>query len=599
MTPTTQAPYDVDDLVPAPTAEPGEPPEDPTLEPEPAPPPAPEPEREITDDPQPPPEDPRQQDGQDTTGTGADGDVFDCGLVDPGCHVSNWFADFVVSGLNPALGWLAEKAFHTPLPSEGMKGLHAGILTTANVLFVLLVVAGGLVVMGYRTFQDRYSVGEILPRIVFAFVAANSSLWMSTEIVRLSNGVAAAIGADGINAREAAANFRDRLDVLLAEAVVFTILLLVVAVVLLVVWMVTEAVRICTVIVLVVAAPVLLAFHALPQTNRIAELWWKLMAGLCAIPIAQSLVFITMMRLFFEGQMTLFGSLHPTSDSADDVGGADWLMQIMLLLVLLYTQIRIPVWVKRLIWEPTHPGSSPIAALLRNLAWMLAFRSLGNLRMPGVFTHGLNLGLKWPHLGWPSRTPGRKLPRYTPGPPKGVQPLRPQAWWYRPRHEAPEPIGALPGPRAALPGPGGGPSGPRSHGGPPGTPGLLGPRALPPVPDPRVGPRVPARHALEEGRIPGSPRTGQQVLFGRPTPGPPAPSTAAGPVRRWRQGVLPTPPPVRVPGRRAPERVGDAWARQQREPRRPAHVKGQRPLFPNPKRMWKQYGLFPRPKRDS
>ncbi|WP_268643623.1 hypothetical protein [Nocardiopsis sp. EMB25] len=565
-------------------------------------------EREITDDPLPPPEDPREGEpplrgrdpAEDAVELDTDGDVFDCGLVDPGCHVSNWFADFVISGLNPALGWLAEKAFHTPLPSEGMKALHAGILVTANVLFVLVVVAGGLVVMGYRTFQDRYSVGEILPRIVFAFVASNLSLWVSTEIVRLSNGVAAAIGADGINAREAAVNFRDRLDALLAEAVVFTILLLVVAVVLLVVWMVTEAVRICTVIVLVIAAPVLLMFHALPQTNRIAELWWKLMAGLCAIPIAQSLVFITMMRLFFEGQMTLFGALNPTTDSADDVGGADWLLQIMLLLVLLYTQIRIPAWVKKLIWEPTHPGSSPIAALVRNLAWMLAFRSLGNLRMPGVFTHGLNLGLKWPHLGWPGRTPGRKLPRYTPGPPKGVQPLHSQAWWYRPRHDPPEPIGALPGPRPALPGPGGGSSGPRPHGGPPGPAGLPGPRALPPVPDPRVGTPAPPRRALVEGRMPGSPRTGQQVLFRSPASPQAGPSAAgAPPQRRWRQGVLPTPPPVRVPGRRAPERVADVWVRQQREPRRPAHVKGQRPLFPNPKRRWKQYGLFPRPKRDA
>ncbi|MEV2279468.1 hypothetical protein AB0I72_28210 [Nocardiopsis sp. NPDC049922] len=531
-----------------------------------------------------------------------EGAVFECGLVDPGCHVSNWFADLVISGLNPALGWLAEKAFHTPLPSEGMKGLHAGILTTSNTLFVLLVVAGGLVVMGYRTVQDRYSVAEVLPRIVFAFIASNLSLWVSTEIVRLSNGVAAAIGADGINAREAAVNFRDRLDVLLAEAMVFTIVLLVVAVVLLVVWMVTEAVRICTVIVLVVAAPVLLVFHALPQTNRIAELWWKLMAGLCAIPIAQSLVFIAMTRLFFEGQMTLFGTLNPTSDSADDVGGASWLMQIMLLLVLLYTQVRIPAWVKKLIWEPTHPGSSPIAALVRNLAWMLAFRSLGGLRVPGVLRNGLNLGLTWPQLGWPGRAPGRKLPRYTPGPPNGVQPLRPQAWWYRPRHEAPEPVGALPGPRRALPGPGGGSPWPRPHGGPSGTPGLPGPRGLPPVPDPRVAAPAPPRRALVEGRMPGSPRTGQQVLFGRPASGPPAspsPTVSSGPVRRWRQGVLPTPPPVRVPGRRTPERVADVWSNPRPTPRRPAHVKGQRPLFPNPKRTWKQYGLFPRPKNNA
>ncbi|WP_143831925.1 hypothetical protein [Nocardiopsis sp. CNR-923] len=276
-------------------------------------------------------------------------------------------------------------------------------------------------------------------------------------------------------------------------------------------------------------------------------------------------------------------------------------MQVMLLLVLLYTQVRIPAWVKRLIWEPTHAGSSPIAALVRNLAWMLAFRSLGGLRVPGVLRNGFDMGLRLSEVYWPRSRPGRKLPRYKPGPPKGVQPLRPQAWWYRPRHEAPEPVGALPGPRRALPSPGSGSTpGPRPHGGPSGTPGLAGPRALPPVPAPRVGTPAAPRRALVEGRMPGSPRTGQQVLFSRPAP-PQAGESVAGapPQRRWRQGVLPTPPPVRVPGRRAPERVGDVWSNPRPTPRRSAHVKGQRPLFPNPKRKWKQYGLFPRPKNDA
>ncbi|MFV2198824.1 hypothetical protein [Nocardiopsis sp. LOL_012] len=599
--PADPAPPD-DEPLPPPADDPLPAPQD--TAPAPAPEPGPGPRPEINDDPLPPPEDPNAgeppQPGQAPAGEvvelDTDGDVFDCGLIDPGCHVSNWFADFVVSGLNPALGWLAQKAFHTPLPTEGMKGLHEGILTTANVLFVLLVVAGGLVAMGYQSVQSRYSAADLLPRLVFAFVAANFSLWVSTEMVRLSNQFASAIGADGINTREAVLNFRDRLDVLLAEAVVFTVLFLVVVVVLLVVWMIAEAVRICMVIVLVVAAPLLLMFHGLPQTNRLAELWWKSMVGLCAIPVAQSVVFIAMARLFFEGQMTLFGAMNTTSATADDVGEVDWLMQIMLLLVLLYVQIRIGSWVMRLVWQP-NLGTSPIAALLKNIAWILAFRSLSAARVPGVLRDGLDLGLRWPQRG--PRAPhgakpsGVKPPR--PAASNGVQPVQPQAWWYRPRHDPPAPAADLPGPRHALPAPGGAPSGPGPQSTPPTPSGLPGPRALPPVPDPRPGPPAPPRRALEEGRMPGSPRSGQQTLFVRPNPPTRTPPEAgAPPQRRWRQGVLPgTPPPVRAPGRRAPERVADVWARQRREPRRNAHVKGQRPLFPNPKRVWKQYGLFP------
>ncbi|MFD6949850.1 hypothetical protein A6A08_21285 [Nocardiopsis sp. TSRI0078] len=585
-----------------------------------------------------------------------DGDVFDCGLVDPGCHVSNWFADFVVSGLNPALSWLAEKAFHTPVPTEGMKALHSGILTTSNTLFVLLIVAGGVVAMGYQSVQNRYSATDILPRCVFAFVASNFSLWAATEMIRASNQIAAAIGAEGIDAHEAAVNLRDRMEVILEEALVFTILLLVVVVVLLVVWMVSEAVRICMAIVLTIAAPLLLIFHALPQTNRLAELWWKSMAGLCAIPIAQSVVFIAMARLFFEGQMTIFGALRDTaapeqgpdmvldtgtgqsvtlassvlaSPSDGQTGDAGWLMQIMLLLVLLYVQIRIGSWVMKLVWQP-NPGTSPIAAILKNIAWMLAFRSIGRMRLPTAPA----ASLKWQFSS--PRTPGRNLPRYTPKPGTGLQPLQSQAWWYRTLHDHPAPASAITtGDRRALPGPGGDQPGPRPPGPGPatgpggGTPGaagspswpggrargplpLPGPRALPPVSPPRVAPPAPVRRELEVGGMPGSPKVGQQVLFPRPAPPPKPSAPAAPPKRRWHQGVLPTPPPVRVPGRRATQRLGlpDPVPRPSAGLRhlpgmpsltwnKPPHVKGQRALFPNPKRVWKQYGLFPRPDQDT
>ncbi|MDE3721434.1 hypothetical protein PWG71_08535 [Nocardiopsis sp. N85] len=603
-----------DDPLPPPSDDP--PPEGPEPEA------GPEADPEITDDPLPPPEDP--QGGEppvvepEPVELEVDDNVFDCDLIDAGCHVSNWFADFAVSGLNPALGWLASKAFYTPVPTEGMQGLHAGILGVSNTLFVLLVVAGGLIAMGHQSVQSRYSAADILPRIVWGFVAANVSLWISTEMITVSNQVSAAIGAQSIDPREAAENFRDRLDALVAEALIFTVLLVVVVVILFVVWMITEAVRICMAIVLVIGAPLLLIFHALPHTNRVAEMWWRSMAGLCAIPVGQSIVFMSLAKLFFEGQLTFADINHTSSATGDEVGDADWLMQLLLLLVLIYTQIRIGSWVMRLVWQP-NPGTSPIASLLKNIAWMLAFRSVSGLRMPRALP---SLGLHWPRRS--PAPPGRPLPRHTPAPPSGLQPLQPQAWWYRARHD---PAGALGAGRPALPGPGGpagpwpaGPGAPPGGGGPgtPGHPGrpraLPGPRALPPPGSQRGLPGVPPRRALEEGRMPGSPQTGQQVLFPRP-PAPavrPQPASPTGaPRRRWRQLVLPTPPPVRVPGRRAPERLGWVGPRPRAAeglrhlPSMPAlswdkrpQVKGQIPLFSSPRRVWKQYGLFPRPDRD-
>ncbi|GAA1112399.1 hypothetical protein GCM10009603_35510 [Nocardiopsis exhalans] len=650
-----------DEPLPPPSDDPLPPPQEPSPAPEPAPEsesgPGPEeldpaPEPEITDDPLPPPEDEREDEPRggrqdptelpkDPVELETDDKVFDCGLTDGGCHISNWFADFVVSGLNPALAWLAERAFWTPMPTEGMKALHSGILTTTNIVYLLLIVAGAVIAMGYQTIQTRYSATDLLPRLVAGFAAANLSMWISTEIIRLSNDMSTAIGARGIDAREAAENLRDRMDVILTEALLFTLLLLVVIVVLLVVWMISEAVRICVVIVLVIGAPLLLMFHALPHTNRLAELWWKSLVGACAIPIAQAVAFLAMMQLFFEGQMSLTGNITaaPTgpggnmvvldtgsehtvtltsstfaSPESGSASGDGWLMNIMLLLVLLYVQIRIGSWVSRLVWQP-NPGTSPIAAFLKNIAWMLAFRSMGSLRLPKAF----DLGFRKPQFSWPQRRAGKPLPRYQPKPGSGLQPLQPQAWWYRHRHDPPDPAGDLTrGGRRTLPGPGASGHWPRpgpDPGGP--TPALPGQKALGPAPPPRPAPPAPARRVLEEGRMPGSPKTGQQTLFARPSPpgAKPHGGGAAGtPQRRWRQGVLPTPPPVRVPGRRATERLGlpDPAPRPASAPRvrhlpeappvqwtKPAHVKGQQPLFSSPRRVWKQYGLFPKPRRDT
>lgn len=677
-----------DEPLPPPSDDPLPPPEEPEPEAEPESEEEPEPEEEepdsepeITDEPLPPPEDPREdepplreQEQEAPDGSvelETEGEVFDCGMVDPGCHVSNWFADFVISGLNPALGWLAEKAFRTPVPTAGMEALHGGILATSNVLYVLFIVAGGLMAMCYQTVQTRYSVADILPRLVFGFIASNLSFLVAQELVQVSNQLAVAISAEGINAREAAENLRDQTDVLLEESLVFILLLLVVVVVLLVVWILTEAVRICMVIVLTVAAPMLLMFHALPQTNRLAELWWRSMAALCAIPVAQSLVFIAMVRLIFEGQMTIFGSLNErpqesdglamvldgssetvmlastvlTSPETTEVRDTDWLLNIMLFLVLLYVQIRISSWVMKLVWQP-NPGTSPIAALLKNIAWMMAFRSVGSVRTSGLLKNGLDLGFRLPKQpGFTHRrTQGRSLIRSASAsasgggpfrgkkpPSGGLQPLQPQTWWYRPRKEAREPAGALvEGGRRELPGGRGhGSQGPGPQAG--GPPGLPGPPGSPSAPHPLsaapplLHPGVPAarrgalqaspaarRRALEVGGMPGSPKYGQQALFPRPAPSTDKAGPAAAPRRRWRQEVLPTPPPARVPGRRRPRRSGlpepkprpSAGLRHLPEMpaltwNKPPHVKGQRALFANPKKRWKQYGLFDRPDKNA
>ncbi|GAA3730871.1 RecA/RadA recombinase [Spinactinospora alkalitolerans] len=374
---------------PAPGAEP-EPPED---TPPPAPEPEPEPEPGPTPDPQPgppPPDNPADPGDPPATDQEAPEEpLLECGVMEVSCHISNWFHDLVESALNPLFGWLGAMAFRTPTPTDGMEGLWSGTLTTANALYVLLVVVGGVVVMSHETVQARYAAKEVLPRLAAGFIASNASLWIATEMIRAANAVSTAVSSDGIDAEEAAANLRERMEWLLMEGVLFILLLVVAAVVLLVVWCAVEVVRIAMAIVLVTAAPLLLA----PQTNRIAALWWRYMAALLAVPIGQAIAFIAFMRLFFEGRFQYFGSWESAALTpgpavqgtvvlgsqvvelaAHDPGGEGGvLLNIMLLLTMLYVQIRIPFWAMK-IAAGSGSDSSPLMRLARTAMMVLIFR---------------------------------------------------------------------------------------------------------------------------------------------------------------------------------------------------------------------------------
>jgi len=79
-----------------------------------------------------------------------------CGLFNVTCHVTSainaWFKSLVTSALNPILGLLGRSVLATPDVTGGKVGelwaITAGI---ANALVVLLVLAGGAVVMSHET----------------------------------------------------------------------------------------------------------------------------------------------------------------------------------------------------------------------------------------------------------------------------------------------------------------------------------------------------------------------------------------------------------------------------------------------------------------
>jgi hypothetical protein len=144
---------------------------------------------------------------------------------------------------------------------------------------------------------------------------------------------------------------------------IFLVLMGLVAAVLGVVLLAVYVIRVALLILLVAVAPIALTCHALPQTDGLARLWWRAVAGLLAIQVGQAVVLITALRVFFTANG------HTVLGLTSSGGLVDMLVAICLLYIL----IRIPGWVSKAVFAGT--GHSPGSAA-RAVKTMVVYRAL-------------------------------------------------------------------------------------------------------------------------------------------------------------------------------------------------------------------------------
>jgi hypothetical protein len=98
-------------------------------------------------------------------------------------------------------------------------------------------------------------------------------------------------------------------------------------------------VRVALLVLLVVAAPLALACHALPQTEELAQWWWRATAACLGVQVGQSLALITALRVFFQ------------ADRATVLGlGGGRLVDLLVAVCLLWLLVRIPTWAGRMVF---------------------------------------------------------------------------------------------------------------------------------------------------------------------------------------------------------------------------------------------------------
>lgn len=432
--------------------------------------------------------------------------------------INDWFRNLVTSAASSLLDALGRTVLATPDPETNprIRDLWTTTVIIANTCYGLLVVIGGLIGMGYETVQTRTAVKDILPRLVVGFVAANVSLGLVGQAVRFTNALCQAFTGQGVRPGEGV-TWSKLVIVPVAGDGIFLVLLCLVAVVLAAVLIGTCILRAAIIVLLAVSGPLALSCHALPQTEGVANLWWRALAGSLGVQVAQAFTLVTAVRVFLVSDGTAAAGLT--------VSGR--LINVLLAICLLWVCIRIPTWTRHMIF--TSGGRrSLVGTVVRTL---ILAKTLG-LARTGLSRLGRS--------GAAGPTAGRAAAG---GPGRG-------------------PAGGR-GPGGGLGGPAGGPRGPRGPGGGPrrgpggggGPSGPAGSRPRGPHPrGPRDGP----------GGGPGSRPGGARRP--RPQPGAPAGTRPARPGADpggTRTNAPTAPAAPTAPGRadRSGRRPGDiGWA---------------------------------------
>jgi len=200
-------------------------------------------------------------------------EALGCLPWDVSCLVDSWFSSLVVAAIHPLLTLAGQTELstddYTGLPA--VEGMWAGMLGVSDTLFVLLICAGGVILLGYHTYQGSYTLKEVAPRFAIAMAVSSSSLLLTAKAISLSNGISAAVPGGALPAT--ATSTLTQMLMQGAQGGTMLILLVLTAVIVAIIIAITYVLRQMALVLLIAMAPLALSGYALPQTSWAAR-WW-------------------------------------------------------------------------------------------------------------------------------------------------------------------------------------------------------------------------------------------------------------------------------------------------------------------------------------
>jgi hypothetical protein len=256
-----------------------------------------------------------------------------------------WLAERVQGMLGGLVSLLTATFFTSPdvtvFPQVQL--LASRSMVVVNAAFVLAIIAAGAIAMTHGTFQIQYQAKDLLPRLVFGFVASNFGVELCRMCIETANALTVAMVGETASGPPVIEFVEARIVGALTSpssavlAVVIGLIIVVLFYMLLLGWFA----RIATLIVLAGIAPVALACYALPQTQAAARLWWRSLLGCLATPLLQAIFLTTGVNLLLDPEHNVPILLGLPGGASTDV------FNLFIAACLLMVTVRIPKLVGR------------------------------------------------------------------------------------------------------------------------------------------------------------------------------------------------------------------------------------------------------------
>ena len=269
-----------------------------------------------------------------------------------------WLAERVQAMLGGLVSFLTATFFTSPdvtvFPQAQLLASRSSMVV--NAAFILAIIAAGTVAMTHGTFQIRYEVKDLLPRLVFAFVVSNFGVQLCRMLIDTANALTVAMVGQTASGPKVIEFVKARIVSALTDpaAAFLAVVIGLIIVILLYLLAVSWFGRIAALIVLAGIAPLALACYCLPQTQAAAQLWWRSLLGCLATPLLQAILFTVGVQLLLDPQhnVPILLGLRP-APSLD-------VFNLFIAACLLWLTVRIPKLVGRYITRTGQMSSAGV-----------------------------------------------------------------------------------------------------------------------------------------------------------------------------------------------------------------------------------------------